>query len=118
MLDDDDPGVRRLSPAAYRDDAERSAEFEQLVGGDLRAERLERIDLMERTIDAERLTEDEALAWLNVLNDLRLILGTRLDITEELDLDEIAADDPLAPAYQLYGYLTWLVGHLVEALPP
>ena len=38
---------------------------------------------MEASIDADRLTEDQLLSWLGVLNDLRLVLGTRLEITEE-----------------------------------
>ena len=40
--------------------------------------------MVERTIDAtDELTEDELLAWLRSLNDVRLVLGTILDVSEE-----------------------------------
>ena len=71
---------------------------------------------MEATIDADRLSEDDVLAWLGVCNDLRLVLGTRLDITEETTEADFPADDERSSAFALYGYLTWLVDAMVEAL--
>ena len=70
---------------------------------------------MAETIDAERLTEDQILAWLGALNDLRLILGTRLGAADD-DLPEIEEDDPMAPAHALYHYLGFLEEQVVEAL--
>ena len=66
----------------------------------------------ERTVE---LTEEEAAAWLGVLNDLRLALGVRLDITEDFDGDVDAAD-PRAPALRLLSYLGWLEEQLLDAL--
>ena len=40
------------------------------------------------------LDEEQALAWLSVVNDARLALGTRLDVTEDMDLSGLEADDP------------------------
>ena len=71
---------------------------------------------MEASIDADRLTEDQLLSWLGVLNDLRLVLGTRLEITEETTQDDFAPDDPRAQSFALYAYLTWLVDAIVGAL--
>jgi hypothetical protein len=71
---------------------------------------------MERTIDALRVSEEEILAWLSALNDLRLVLGTKLGATEDTDPEDIAEDDPLAPSYALYHYLGWLEEQVVEAL--
>lgn len=60
------------------------------------------------------LTPDDVAAWLGVLNDLRLVLGTRLEITEdEPDLDPAHPD---AAAYAVYYWLTYLQGELVEQL--
>jgi hypothetical protein len=50
-----------------------------------------------------------------VLNDLRLVLGTRLDVTEEMDFD-LDPSDPSAAELAVYAYLSWLQEQLVEAL--
>jgi hypothetical protein len=112
----DNPQTTRLFPPAYTQDAPREEEYRVLARDELVAGRVAALDLMESTIDAQRLTEEQLLGWLSVLNDLRLVLGTRLNITEDLRLDHIADDDPQAPAYAMYGYLTWLEGQAVEAL--
>jgi hypothetical protein len=111
-----DPAMARLYPPAYLDDPIRNLEYERLAGDDLTSQRLASIDAMESTIDAERVTEDHVLAWLGVLNDLRLVLGTRLEITEETTQDDFAVDDPRTSAFALYGYLTWLVDAIVTSL--
>lgn len=116
LLSTDDPSLVRLFPPAYVDDAEREAEYRRFVREDLLARHREALDLMEATLDAETLTEDELSGWLSVINDLRLVLGTRLDVSEETFDDEIAADDPRAGALALYGYLSWLQEHIVDAL--
>lgn len=113
-----DPAMARLYPPAYEDDPIRNLEFERMAGDDLTSQRLSSISAMEASIDADRLTEDQLLSWLGVLNDLRLVLGTRLDITEETTEKDFAAGDPRAPTFALYGYLTWLVDAIVSELDP
>ncbi len=71
---------------------------------------------MEATIDGDRLTEDELVGWLGALNNLRLVLGTRLDVTEDLDFELLEPDDDRRPAFALYHYLTWLQDEVVTAL--
>ena len=61
------------------------------------------------------LTGDEILAWMRVANDVRLVLGVRLDITEGYRTP--GPDDPEAPMYALYDLLTWLVATIVETVP-
>ena len=70
----------------------------------------------ERTLDAERLEEEEAAAWCGVLNDARLVLAEQLGVTEELYERGISPRDPRAAELAYYGWLTWLQGELVEAL--
>jgi hypothetical protein len=111
-----DPAMARLYPPAYEDDPIRNLEYERLAGDDLTSQRLSSIGAMEGSIDADRLTEDQLLAWLGVLNDLRLVLGTRLEITEETTEDDFAPGDPRASTFALYAYLTWLVDAIVRAL--
>ena len=111
-----DPAMARLYPPAYLDDPIRNLEYERLAGDDLTSQRLASIARMEATLDAERLSEDDALAWLGVLNDLRLVLGTRLEITEETTEGDFPRDDPRSEAFAMYAYLTWLVDAIVRAL--
>ena len=113
-----DPAMARLYPPAYEDDPIRNLEFERMAGDDLTSQRLSSISAMEASIDADRLTENQLLSWLGVLNDLRLVLGTRLDITEDTTEEDFAAGDPRAPTFALYGYLTWLVDAIVSELDP
>ncbi|MCL6568207.1 MAG: DUF2017 domain-containing protein [Meiothermus silvanus] len=57
----------------------------------------------------------ELEAWLRVLNDLRLVLGTRLDVDETTLALGLDPRDPKAPDLALYGYLSWLQEQAVEA---
>lgn len=116
LLSTDDASLRRLFPPAHADDPQANAEYTSLVRDDLMAERMARLELMETTIDAARLDEQELLAWLGVLNDLRLVLGTRLDVTEDMYEEEMPGDDPRAPAFELFRYLGFVEEQIVEAL--
>jgi Domain of unknown function (DUF2017) len=110
----DDPSVRRLFPPAYPDDAERDAGYQVLTRDELLEHRLAALDVVERTLDGSTLDESEMTAWMSTLNSLRLVLGTRLDVDEELrELDE---NDPEAPAYAVYEYLGWVLSQVVDAL--
>jgi len=124
--DEDEPVNRRLFPPAYLDvaDIERDAEYRRLMHDDLVEEKLANLDLvtasLERGSSSVRrwtieLTDEEAAAWLGVLNDLRLALGVRLDITEDYD-GAVDDTDPRAPAFHLLSYLGWLEEQLLDAL--
>ncbi|MFC5288980.1 DUF2017 domain-containing protein [Actinokineospora guangxiensis] len=62
-----------------------------------------------------RLTEEQADAWLSALNDVRLALGTALDISDDTP-DELAEDDPRAPNMSVYHWLTWVQESLLQAV--
>ena len=109
-----DPSLTRLFPTAYPDDATLDADYQSLVRDDLLERRLAALDVVEETLDAERVSEEQLLAWMGAVNDLRLVLGTRLDVSE--DMDEIDPADPDAPTLAVYGYLGWLLEHIVAAL--
>ncbi|HVE47234.1 MAG TPA: DUF2017 family protein [Acidimicrobiales bacterium] len=112
----DDPAVLRLFPPAYRDRPDHEHEYRRLMGEDLRERRLAALAAMEETVDADVLTPEEASGWLRALNDLRLVLGTRLDVKDDTFDREVDEDDPRAQALALYGYLSVLEEELVEAL--
>jgi hypothetical protein len=110
-----DPALRRLAPPAYDDEQDEDA-YRELMGGELLDGRREALELVARTAEQEHLSPEEADAWLRALNDLRLVLGTRLDVQEDTFLEELRPEDPRAPALAVYGYLSWLQEQLVAAL--
>jgi cell wall assembly regulator SMI1 len=128
VSNDDDPARARLFPRAYLDPTEESAEeeWQALVHPELLRERLVALSQVAATLDGVEasgdgmakvvLPPDAVQAWLSVLNDARLALGTRLGVTEDTDYSEFDSDDPNAPAHVAYGWLTYLQGDLVETL--
>lgn len=115
----DDPVRRRLFPAAYRDDDVADAEFRSLTELTLRTERSERArecaaDLAGDPAHIE-LTYEAGQRWIAVLNDVRLALGTRLDVTQD-DEPEIDPDDPGAGQRAIYYWLTATQDSIVRAL--
>ena len=127
-----DPALARLLPDAYREGASdevdpeaASAEFRRFTEADLRAgKRAHAQTVLETLAPLERggrlrLDRPGADAWLGCLNDLRLVLGTRLDVSEDPLEDQITdEDDPRAQALQVYGWLGWLQESLLECLDP
>ena len=111
----DDPSLERLFPPAY-DDSESEAEYRRLMRDELLDGRRRALEVLEETLDRDRLSAEQAQAWLTALNDLRLVLGTRLGVREDELLERLDPADPRAPALGLYAYLSWLQEQLVEAL--
>jgi hypothetical protein len=111
-----DPALARLFPEAYPHNPDRQEEYRLLVHDELEAAYLAALQTLETTVDAERLSEEEAAAWVRAINEVRLVLGTRLEVTEEGDERPESEDDPRAPGFAVYDYLTWLQGELIDAL--
>ncbi len=129
LLADDEPGqapdpvLERLFPRAYLDPTEEEAEsdWQRLVHGDLVDGRRRALATVEGTLAGAQLrrgryeltlTAEQAQAWLAVLNDARLALGTRLEVTENMDLSGLDPDDPDTAPFAVY----WWLGVLEEAL--
>jgi hypothetical protein len=115
MLANHDPDTRRLFPTAYPDDAERDAEYHQLVNDELLQGQLDALDTVERTVDGQTMDRDDLEAWMRAINSVRLALGTRLDISEE-DSGEIDPDAPDAHDRLAYYLLTGILGATLAAL--
>jgi hypothetical protein len=117
LMAEDDPGLKRLFPPAYLDDAERDAEYRRLMREELVNRRLESLAMVEATVDADRLSEEQLNAWMKVINDLRLVIGTSLDVQEDDDpAQQLAPDDPLAPMQAMYWFLSYLLEASIAAL--
>jgi hypothetical protein len=126
----EDPALRRLLPDAYRDDDDAAEEFRRLTNRDLRdtkATALRRVVADVTAAQARRsggvaidLADDAATAWLHALADVRLALGTRLDVTEDLDLGRelstLSPEDERHAGLALYDWLTWLQDAVVRAV--
>jgi hypothetical protein len=119
-----DPALARLLPDAYADDEQAASEFRRFTEQDLRAGKRANAGTVLATLAPllERggklaLDRDQVDAWLGTLNDLRLVLGTRLEVTEETDLDP-PEDAPHAQALLIYGWLGWLQESLLHVVGP
>ena len=117
LADPDDPVVRRLFPPAHAD-PETEQQYRELVRDQLVAGRAEALDVVRATLREKILTAEEADAWLRGLNDLRLVLGTRLDVTEDTDFEVELDAGERGRELAVYAYLTWLQEQFVEALSP
>ncbi|MGW6157696.1 DUF2017 domain-containing protein [Streptomyces sp. NPDC055144] len=137
-----DPVLQRLFPDAYggpggeeatagKEDEQRahSAEFRRFTENDLRAGKREDALAVIRSLDALtsageggavlKLSPEESLRWMRALNDLRLAIGTRLDITDEEDTDllyRLPDEDARKPMVMAYLWLGGLQETLVETL--
>ncbi|MFC0848107.1 MULTISPECIES: DUF2017 domain-containing protein [Streptomyces] len=129
-----DPALARLFPDAYdsgeSDELRASAaEFRRFTENDLRARKRDDALAVVRALDALtpqgdggavlKLTADDSRRWLGALNDLRLTIGTRLEVTDEDDggeLYRLPDDDPRKPMVMAYLWLGGLQETLVETL--
>jgi len=114
--DDTDPVLERLFPVAYPDDEDRQTEYRLLARGELLESHLATLETLEETVDAERLDEAAVYSWMRALNEVRLVLGSRLEITDDSYERPSRASDPRSGAFAIYDYLTWLQGEIIDAL--
>jgi hypothetical protein len=118
----DDPVLARLLPDAYRDDPEAAGEFRRYTEEGLRSGKLAAARTVLDTLPEDggrvRLSADEAQAWLRSLNDIRLALGVRLEVSEDREamLEQASQGGPQAAGLWIYDWLTLLQETLVEAL--
>lgn len=122
-LSDEDASLTRLFPTAYANDPELDAGYQALVRDELLEKRFASLDVIDGLLaeaDAGPVTTEvdgeELSAWMRAVNDLRLVLGTRLDVSEDDDPADIGPDDPDAQAWAIYHYLAMLVSVIVDAL--
>jgi hypothetical protein len=124
----DNPVLLRLLPDAYRDDDDAAAEYRRLMDGELRMQKtaaLQRVldDLAgaaahKNDVRRAELSDEAAAQWLYAVNDVRLSLGTTLDVTEETyaELGSLDPESPRAAALAVYDWLTWLQDAMVRAV--
>jgi hypothetical protein len=114
-----DPVMARLLPDGHRGDPELAADYRDLTEASLRSGKADDLAMVRATLPPDggevRLDAEQAAAWLRTTNDLRLAMGTRLDISEDTEPpEEVSGDEDQQLA--VYYWLTALQGSLVDAL--
>ena len=111
-----DAATSRLFPNPYPDDEQREQEYRLLAHTELLESHLAALEVLEKSADADRLDEEQANAWIRALNEIRLVLGSRLDLTDDGPDPPLEPEDPRLPVFAAYDYLTRVQGELVDAL--
>ena len=116
----DDPVHVRLFPNAYEDDGD-AATFRDMTSGDLSSMKLETLDAVDGAIRRRAhglttLSQEEGEAWVRALTDMRLAIGTRLEVTEETMSAEPEPDDPSAGPLQILHWLGWLQESVLDQM--
>jgi len=119
----EDPALARLLPDPYPQDPMASGDFRRRRTDDALAHKRDAARRVLATVpgpgEVLLLDEEAAQDWLTTLNDLRLVFGTRLGITDDNYLDELgdlSPDDRRLPVIEMYELLTILVDNLIRAL--
>lgn len=113
LLVEDPELTRRLYPTAYPDDEVLEGDYQEIVHDQLLMQRLDGIDQLQASIDDEEISIETADAWMNTINQVRLVLGTKLDVGEEQT--EIDQDDPDATSHVIYQVLSHVLEELTSA---
>jgi hypothetical protein len=106
------PSLRRLFPPAYTGDDEAERNYVGIARADLLDHHRRALQILAETASAKSLDEPQLQAWLTALNDVRLVLGTVLDISEDTEVP----GQPVSQQMISYYYLSGLQGELVEFL--
>jgi hypothetical protein len=118
----EDPVLARLLPDGYRDDPDAASEFRKYTEP---ARRSAKQQVAQQVLDTLpdaggriHLTQEQAMAWLKALNDVRLALGIRLGVTEDFEEQwrRLTQDDPQWAAFEVYAWLGAVQESLVQAL--
>ncbi|MDO5618361.1 DUF2017 domain-containing protein [Kocuria sp.] len=122
-----DPALHRLLPDASSN-AERSQEFRRYTERSLREEKVGALRRAAMAVehDPVQLEGTAVQDFSRALNDVRLVLATRLEIESEEDARRVEAaasqtavgkiEDAQTYMAVVYGFVSWLQNSLVEAM--
>jgi hypothetical protein len=110
----DEPASQRLRVPVYLDDPESNEEWWRLMEGELNAARNSDRRVFQHVLDERgrcHMSNEEADAFLRVLNEGRLALGARFGLEVEEDHDQLPEDQR-----DIMDYLGWLLEDLTSEL--
>lgn len=127
QLDLHDPAVQRLLPDARSGDGadDGSVQFRQLAQDNIRQEKIADLQRAYALVQTPSLmlSRKEAEAFGRALNQVRLVLSSRLNIDHEDDAERIHQIDSVDQATDverymalLYNFVSWLQESLMQAL--
>lgn len=114
LLESEDPSVKRVFPVAYPENETAESDYREMMGSHLLQKHQQSLDTLAATADSSSVDEEEILQWLDAIEVLRLVLGTQLDVTE--DMEVVDESDPRAAQFAVYRYLSMLQGEIVDTL--
>ena len=107
------PHLERLFPPAYPDDPDAERGYRDLMQAELLEHHRAALRTLADSVQKQSLTGEEAAGWMAATNDVRLMLGTALDVTDDWEPPD---DLQNQQAFVLYAYLTELLGELIEEM--
>ncbi len=114
-----DAVMERLFPQAYEEEEDERA-YRELIGNELHARKLAVLGTVDQALSSGApeiaLHGDDLDSWLAWLTDVRLAIGTRVEITEEKMGAELDPSDPEAAALSVLHWLGWMQGSILEAI--
>ena len=108
----DEPGLHRLFPPAYQgvENMEHNDDYRRLMTDELADNHRLALATLTTSAQATELTADQLDAWMRALNQLRLTLGTRLEVSADHEIDGTSVEG------QIYEFLTGIQGMVIDAL--
>ncbi len=108
----------RLYPAAYGDEKDEAA-YKDLIGDSLTTHKLEALEKLRNALNKRgttvTITGDDFDAWIQCVTDMRLVIGTRLEVDETRMAEHVSPRDPDAQALTVLHWLGWLTEGLIQA---
>jgi len=114
LIEQRDVLTERLFPPAYSDDDIKQQEYELLMADDLIASHRQALLNLKATIGAGKISNSQAHSWLEALNCMRLVIGTKLGLHDGGSLSDAKYSE--TPIGSIYLYLSWLQEQTVQAV--
>ena len=112
----DDDRLTRLFPNAYLNNPAAEAEYQGFMRAELVTSRVAAIGIVEESLYDDAVDGAKLNAWMAAINDVRLVLGTLLGVSEDADHSELDEADPNFGGFVLYDQLTFVLGEIIDAL--
>ncbi|MGH2806537.1 MAG: DUF2017 family protein [Actinomycetota bacterium] len=117
-----DPVTQRLFPKAYEGNGDEE-KYREMTADDLQKEKRETVRQARNMLGElgavnVTLRSDQIDSWLRLLTDLRLAIGTRLEVTEDIMAEDLDPNSPDAAALSVLHWLGWIQESILERLFP
>ena len=115
-----DAVMKRLFPDAFEDE-QRAEAYRELIGDELHDRKVVALRTAQELVGASGpvdadLDDEQIDRLLALLTDIRLAIGTRLDVTEERMAADVEPEDPDAAALSVLHWLGWLQESILAAI--